>query len=101
MDLSFILFAFSSCCLFNCSCGGVLPPLEVILYRYFEVLLFRCIFIFVWHLFRWWCRLVRQFLFLGTNWLLLLFRSLIGFDLGVALDRLRRSRVVGGYLGVL
>ena len=40
MDLSFILFAFSSCCLFNCSCGGVLPPLEVILYRYFEVLYF-------------------------------------------------------------
>ena len=30
MDLSFILFAFSSCCLFNCSCGGVLPPLDVI-----------------------------------------------------------------------
>ena len=26
----------------------------------------------------------------------MLFRSLIGFDLGVALDRLRRSRVVGG-----
>ena len=54
MDLSFI-----SCLLFlvvvcsNVSCGGVLPPLEVILYRYFEVLLFRCIFIFVWHLFRW------------------------------------------------
>ena len=32
---------------------NMLPPLEVILYRYFEVLLFRCIFIFVWHLFRW------------------------------------------------
>ena len=51
------------------------------------------------HLFRWYCRLVRLFLFLGTNWLLLLFRSLIGFDLGVALDRLRRSRVVGGLSG--
>ena len=31
----------------------------------------------------------------------MLFRSLIGFDLGVALDRLRRSSLVGGYLGVL
>ena len=30
MDLSFIIFAFSSCCLLNFSGGGVLPPLEVI-----------------------------------------------------------------------
>ena len=38
---------------YNLLLDPLLPPLEVILYRYFEVLLFRCIFIFVWHLFRW------------------------------------------------